>query len=176
MPEFSNSGLFLGNGQSSATWEIPSGRNVALHLLKSGQDGEVVPTACERKKRETFLTTGAAFADQDLNFSLAVLGPAGTGLVRCGCSVLAHRTWCHDVPHQHVALLEQKSDHGFSAVLAQRRVHLSSAGRVGIARHLDEVSLLISGGLRQLLEFFLVRRRDRGATGTEMHGCLAFSS
>ena len=37
-------------------------------------------------------------------------------------------------------LLDQKGDHGFSAVLAQFRVHRGVAGRVGIARHLDDVS------------------------------------
>lgn len=104
------------------------------------------------------LTTGDAFVDQDLNINLAVLGPPFLGLVRPGCSVLAHRAWCHDGSHRNAALLKQIRDHGLGTALAQLRVHGSPSSRVGIARHLDEVSLQIIGGLRQRFEFFLVRR------------------
>src|SRR5579863_2614719 len=100
-----------------------------------------------------FLDTGDALVDQYFDFNATVLGPPGLRLVRGRWSVFTHRPRRNDMAYRHATLLHQVSDHGFGAVLAQFRVHLSAAGRVGIACNLDDVSSKTKGGLRQLLEF-----------------------
>src|ERR1700728_1027256 len=114
------------------------------------------------------LATDDALVDQDFNLTPTILSPPGRGLVRGRLSVFAHRARRHDMPHRHISLLHEIGDYGFSAVLAEFRVHRSATGRVSIACHLDDVSFQASGGFRQLLEFFLVLHRDTGATDIEV--------
>src|SRR5215475_8056273 len=84
------------------------------------------------------LATGDALVDQNFNLNPTVLGPSRFGLIRCRCSVFAHGPRRHDVPHGHLTFLHEISDDGFGPVLAQFRVYRSVAGRVSIARHLDD--------------------------------------
>ena len=94
-------------------------------------------------------------------------------LVRRRRAVFAHRARFHDPPHWHPALVDQISDHRPSAFFAQLGVHGSASGGVSIAHHLDDVSLEVGCGLRQLFEFFFVLRRDRSATDFEFHSRFA---
>src|ERR1700751_3626218 len=104
------------------------------------------------------LASGDTLVDQDLNHYPTVLGPTCLSLVRCRCSVFAHGTRRHDMPHRYVALLDEVIDDCLSTVLAQFRVHRSAAARIGIAHHFDDVSSQPGRGLRQLAEFLLVLR------------------
>src|ERR1700740_1171055 len=106
------------------------------------------------------LDTVDTLVNQDFDLDSAVLGPSGLGLIRCRCSVFAHGARRHDMPHWHLSFLHEISNDRFSSVLAQFRVHRSVAGRVGIARHLDDVSFKASGGVSQLLQLYLVLHRD----------------
>ena len=60
-----------------------------------------LPTAQEYR-----LATGDTFIDQNFDLNPTVFGPALLGLIRCCCSVFAHRAGCHDMPHWHAALLD----------------------------------------------------------------------
>jgi len=64
------------------------------------------------------LATGDAFVHQDFVLNPTVFGSPCCCLVRCRRSVFAHRARCHDAPHWHAALLDQISDHRFSAFFA----------------------------------------------------------
>src|SRR5258708_3097746 len=110
-----------------------------------------------------------ALVDEDFDLNPAVLSPSRLGLVRRLCSVFTHRARCHNVAHGNVALLDQIGDYAFCAVLAQFRVHCSTAGRVRIAHDFDDVSVEPLGGLGKPLDLFLVLRRDLGAPDSELH-------
>src|ERR1700758_3319391 len=148
-------------------------RSQAICLRERGLQSLVVSTEHPALCKEWLLATGDALVDQDFNLNPTVLSPPGLSLVRCRCSVLAHGAGRNDMPYGHVPLLHEVSDDRFSAVLAQPCVHSSAAGPVGIAHHLEDVSFQASSGFRQLLEFFLVRRRDFGAADIELHGRFA---
>ena len=77
------------------------------------------------------------------------------------------------MPHGNVTLLDQIGDYAFCAFLAQFRVHRSTAGRVRIAHHFDDVSGEPFGGLRKPLDLCLILRRHLGATDSELHRGLA---
>ena len=138
--------LRLASGSRAANHQLRyrpgSNTQTATHALPSGRK-----VACEPISGRVSLTTGDALVDEDFNVNPTVLGPSGLSLVRCRWSVFAHRARCNDVPNRHFTLLDQVSDHRFSAVLTQFRVDRSVAGRVGIACHLNDVSLQASGGL-----------------------------
>ena len=63
--------------------------------------------------------TGESLVDQNFYLNASVLGSPRFSLIRCRFSVFAHRARSHDMPDPHPALLDQISDHRFSAVLAQ---------------------------------------------------------
>ena len=110
-----------------------------------------VEAARVRQFVEYVLTSGDALVDEHLDFYSPVLGSPRLRLIGRRRPILAHRARSNDVSHRHLTLLHEISDDGFSSVLAQCRVHRRAAGRVGIARNLNDVSLKASGGVRQLL-------------------------
>src|SRR5262249_55014750 len=75
------------------------------------------------------------------------------------------------MPHWHVTLPAQITDHRFSAVLTQFVVHYGSAGGVGIADPPDDVPLEAGSGLRHLAELYLLVRRYLRTTDCEFHDC-----
>ena len=64
------------------------------------------------------LTAGDTLVDQDFDLNSPILGSSGLGLVRCLGSVFAHRSGGNDMPHRNVALLDEKCNDSFGAILA----------------------------------------------------------
>src|ERR1700688_1239136 len=113
------------------------------------KNGGAVGASVSRKNSQPLVCGGGndALVHQQLDLDPAIFASPGRSLVG-GCGVgLTHCARGGNATNRNATILKQIGDHCLGAFLAQHLIAGSGPYRVGKARHLDHVALLVGEGL-----------------------------